>query len=176
MNFKSLLVSAAFLPMIAACATSTPYVPSVDGQYGYTETQIESNRWQVSFSGNTLTDLKTVQNYLLYRSAELASENGYDYFVVVDRKVDEDKKVQSTGFDSGPFHPAFSYRYYHPRFGWRMYSDPFFNDVTLREVKKYEAVAEIIAKKGDKPESDANAYNAKDVLTTLAPKIVRSVE
>ena len=173
MKLRAMLVTAALLPLLAACATSTPYAPATEGRYGYSETQIETNRYTVSFSGNSLTDLKTVENYLLYRAAELTDAKGYDYFVVVERKVDTDKKVQGTGFDTGPFHPAFSYQYYHPRYGWRYRSDPFFNDVTLREVTKYEAIAEVIMKKGDKPEADPNAYAADQVLTSLGPKITR---
>jgi hypothetical protein len=38
---------------------------------GYSEQQIENNRFRVQFAGNSLTDRKTVETYLLYRAAEL---------------------------------------------------------------------------------------------------------
>jgi hypothetical protein len=38
---------------------------------GYSDQQIESNRFRVSFAGNSLTARETVERYLLYRAAEL---------------------------------------------------------------------------------------------------------
>lgn len=172
MKLKSALISAAMVPFLAACATSTPYIPASEGRYGYSETQIESDRFTVSFSGNSLTDLKTVENYLLYRAAELTQQNGYDHFIVVERKVEADRKLQSTGMDTRPFSPMFSYQYYHPRFGWRHHYDPFFNDVTLREVTRYEAIAEILIRKGAKPGDNAKAYTASEVIASLGPVVL----
>lgn len=171
-KFRIALMSALAAATLGACTTATPYAPAVNSQYGFTETRIEANRWAVSFAGNNLTDLKTVETYLLYRSAELTRNNGYDYFIMVDRKVDEETNYHGTGMDPY-FHPAFTYQYYHPRYGWRYYSDPFFNDVTLREVTRYEAIAEIVMGKGEKPADDVNAYDAGDILMRLAPKIQR---
>ena len=160
------------LVLLSACSTATPYGPAFDSRYGFSETQIEQNRWTVGFSGNSLTDLKTVESYLLYRAAELTDQQGFDYFVMVDRKVDEDSQFQSTGF--GPNYSPFRMQYYSPRWGWRNPYDPYFNDVTLREVTKYEALAEIVMGKGPKPATDPKAYDAEDVLITMAPKIQRA--
>ncbi len=38
---------------------------------GYTSAQLAPDRWQVTFSGNSLTSRETVEDYLLYRAAEL---------------------------------------------------------------------------------------------------------
>ena len=59
----------------------------VDG-YGYSEQQIEDNRYWVRFAGNQRTPAATVQNYWLYRIAELTLDHGYDYFTVVDRNLE----------------------------------------------------------------------------------------
>ena len=75
----------AALAVLGACATATPYQAALDGQKGYANQQIESNRWQISFAGNSLTDRKTVETYLLYRAAELTDQEGYDYFQVIQR-------------------------------------------------------------------------------------------
>ncbi len=50
---------------------------------GYSEQQLEPNRWRVTFSGNSLTDRRTVENYLLYRSAELTLSQGFDWFSTI---------------------------------------------------------------------------------------------
>ena len=45
------------LLVLGACATATPYQAATEsGARGYSEQQVESNRWQVSFAGNSLTD------------------------------------------------------------------------------------------------------------------------
>jgi hypothetical protein len=68
--------------VLAGCATATPYQPLTKG-YGYAEQKLETDRYRITFSGNSSTDHQTVQNYLLYRAAELTLERGRDYFVVV---------------------------------------------------------------------------------------------
>ncbi|MAK59650.1 MAG: hypothetical protein CMK09_01605 [Ponticaulis sp.] len=158
---------------LAACTTSTGYGPAAPGyDYGFAETRIEQNRWQVTFSGNSLTDLQTVETYLLYRAAELTNQQGFDHFIMVDRKLDEDTRFQSTGFGRSPF----AVQYFHPRWGWRYYHDPFYdpfyNDRDLREVTRYRAIAEIVMGRGPKPR-DPKAYNAEDVLMNLGPAIRR---
>ena len=59
---------------LAGCETATPYQPLNTANRdagGYSDHQIEANRFQVSFSGNSVTSRETVERYLLYRSAEL---------------------------------------------------------------------------------------------------------
>jgi hypothetical protein len=66
----------AMLAMLAGCVKPTPYQPVVDG-YGYSEQQVEDARFWVRFAGNHLTSPDTVQNYWLYRAAELTLDHGY---------------------------------------------------------------------------------------------------
>src|SRR3546814_2720956 len=67
--------------MLFACATPTPYQPLGTRGTGasgcYASQQIEQNRFRVSFSGNQLTSRERVENYLLFRAAELTVQNGY---------------------------------------------------------------------------------------------------
>ena len=65
-----MLVAAALLS--SACMTTTPYQPLKGGE-GYSEQRIESNRYTVRFFGNAQTPRQTVENYLLYRAAELSA-------------------------------------------------------------------------------------------------------
>ena len=50
--------------------------------------------------------------------------------------------------------------------------DPFWNDTNYREITRYEASAEVLLGRGAKPD-DANAFDARDVVTNLGPRIVR---
>ena len=172
-KFVTTLCLAGASLLAAACTTTTGYGPAgYDSQYGFQETRIEQNRWQVTFSGNSMTDLQTVETYVLYRAAELTNQQGYDYFVMVDRKVDEDSRIRSTGFSRSPF----AVQYFHPRWGWQYYRDPFYdpfyNDIDLREVNRYRAISEIVMGRGMKP-ADPKAYNAEEVLINLGPRVQR---
>jgi hypothetical protein len=119
----ALSVSAAVL---AACATATPYQPaSAPGAFdGFSQTMIENDRARVSFGGNSLTDRETVENYLLYRAAEIAVERGFSHFTLQQRDTEEKKRVSvSPGFNRGygafgPYDPFFNYSFYRPSYGW----------------------------------------------------------
>ena len=169
MRTRLSLASLAFAALLSACASSTAYGPAAETGYGFNETRIEQNRYQVSFSGNSLTDLQTVERYLLYRAAELTVQNDYDYFIMVNRQTDEDSSYRSTGFAQ----PNFALQYYSPSWGWRHSYSPFYNDVDMREVSRFEALAEVLMGSGTKP-ADVNAYGAEDVLANMAPSVQRA--
>lgn len=170
---KRLIFLLAGLSFLAGCATPTPYQAAGESQWGFQESQIESNRFRVSFSGNSLTDRETVETYFLFRAAELTLEQGYDHFIIVQRATDEDTRIIGSGAD--PFYrPGFGlyYNYFHPRWGWHGGRDPFWNDVDYREITRYEASAEIVLGHGAKPD-DSNAFDARDVMSNLSGRIVR---
>ncbi|MCC5982410.1 MAG: hypothetical protein JJU26_11905 [Oceanicaulis sp.] len=155
--------------LIAACAESTPYQrAATPGGFGYSEQRIEQNRFMVSFSGNSLTDRQGVETFLLYRAAELTREQGYDYFRLVRRDTDAERRITgTTGFRS---RFDVGYRYYHPRYGWYGWRDPFWDDVNLREVTRYQAMAEIQLGRGETPDSP-DAFDAADVIRNLGPLV-----
>ncbi|MEM6652880.1 MAG: hypothetical protein AAF582_09785 [Pseudomonadota bacterium] len=170
------------LAVLGACTTATPYQAATGNQKGYANQQIETDRWQISFAGNSLTDRQTVETYLLYRAAELTDLEGFDYFRVIQRNVDEDRRIRATGYD--PFYSGFhcNYRFY-GRYGrlygypstWsrRGFYDPFWgNQIDFREIVRYEATSEIVMGKGEKPD-DPSFFNADEVLMNLSGQIVR---
>src|SRR3546814_3976294 len=77
--------------MLAGCASPTPYQPATGHGFnrtGFSEQRIESNRYMVSFSGNSLTSRETVERYLLFRAAELTVQQGFDHFILVYRNTE----------------------------------------------------------------------------------------
>jgi hypothetical protein len=148
--------------MLAGCGQPTPYQPAVDG-YGYSEQQIEDNRYRVSFAGNDLTSADTVQNYLLYRAAELTLDRGYDYFTVVDRNLDRSTAYWGTG----DTHLGSGY--------WTGRGDFVgglgFTTYSARPIDSYTASADVVMFEGEKPAGDVNAYDARSVLRQLDPTI-----
>ncbi|WP_084421236.1 CC0125/CC1285 family lipoprotein [Henriciella litoralis] len=180
---KKLVPALAALALVGACATATPYQAATPSNRGYSNQQIEQNRFVVNFSGNSLTDRQTVETYMLYRAAELTVQNGYDHFRVVRRTTDEDTNFVPVGGTYDPYYSYFSprYRFYGPRgrpigypYHWQRfgYSDPFWGGPSqYREVNRFEASAEIIMGKGPKP-NDPAYFNADEVLMNLAGQIV----
>ena len=76
---------------LAACATSPPpYTPAASTRaVGYSETQIEGNRYFVTYRAPSGADAALVQDYALLRAADLTLQNGRDWFWVDRRTVDE---------------------------------------------------------------------------------------
>jgi len=69
-----------FLVFIVNC--STPYQPK-NALGGYSEEKILDDLYRVEFEGNQHSEPENIQNYLLYRCAELTQEMGYDYFAII---------------------------------------------------------------------------------------------
>lgn len=67
---------------LSGCAT--PYQRQGFFIAGYSETQVAENIFQVSFQGNQLTGRERASDFALLRSAEVTTENGFRYFIVVD--------------------------------------------------------------------------------------------
>jgi hypothetical protein len=177
MNFKYLRqASLSALIALAACTTATPYRPVGQGSNGagYSDFQIERDRFRVRFAGNSMTTRETVERYLLYRSAELTLAKGFDWFAMADRNTEKRTRTYvDQPFNAGSFGywgPAWRYR--SSRIGWRSWDpyrgDPFWdNRIDVRTVDKYEATAEIVMQRGLKPAGDRRAFDARDVIEQL---------
>ncbi len=189
---KALFAALAGATILTACAGPTPYRPAVGNGYnrtGFSDQQIEADRFRVSFSGNSYTSRETVERYLLFRAAELTLQSGHDYFIMADRDTDKQTRTYATpgGFGGGFGGPyggfsGFGYwgpswRYYGRGFGWRgwdpFYGDPFWDrGVDVRTVERYEAMAEIVVGRGPKPAGNVRAFDARSVVDRLGPTIV----
>lgn len=180
MKTRSLLMVAAAALAVSACATSTAYAPAgFNGQRGgYAEQRLESDRFRVSFAGNSVTSREQVEMGLLLRSAELTLENGFDWFSTVERATDRD--VRYSAFND-PFYRPYSpfwgpsWRYYR-RGLWSRWNDPFWggrNDFDVREIDRFEANAEIVLGRGPKPAGDADAFDAREVVANLSGRVTR---
>lgn len=179
--------------MVAGCATETRYRPATGtGFYrtGFSDRQIEPNRFLVSFQGNSVTSRDTVERYLFFRAAELTLQNGYDYFVMADRDTDRQSRTYTTPGFGGGFGPGFgpgwgyggfggywgpSWRYGGGRFGggwgpWGGWGGGF-NDFDVRTVDRFEATAEVVMRKGPIPRDNIRAFDARRVVDTVGPTV-----
>lgn len=171
---------------LSACTTATPYQPisaASPSQGGYYEERTGTDRWQVSFAGNTLTSRETVEGYLLYRAAELTLEQGRDWFEILEREVE--REVRRETYRDPFYDPWWGYpswrpywRYYDPRLGWRYwypgYGDPFWaGRPETRTVERYEVHADIVLHSGAKPAGNGRTFDAREVIQMLGPRIKR---
>lgn len=162
---------------ISACATATTYAPEGYGgqRGGYDEMRLQEDRWAVSFSGNSLTSRDTVEMYLLYRAAELTLQSGYDWFSTEYRATDRDTRYYT---DPDPWYRGGYGRYWDP--AWRFYRrgywsrwDPWGPHMDVREVSRYEARAEIVMGRGPVPGGTRHAFDAREIIANLGPRVVR---
>ena len=206
------LVLCASAAVLAACATATPYQPasSPGGFDGFSQTMLTADQARISFGGNSLTKRDTVEDYLLFRAAETALEQGYDWFELQETDLDEKTRRQITpgfgpSYGYGPygrgvygsrFDPYFGYTFYRPGFGWsrpyrysrfggfnryrgfgrsRFYDpfyDPFFDDgYDVREITRYRATAEVKFGRGTPPATADRAFDARQIIETIGPRI-----
>ncbi|MCF6292574.1 MAG: hypothetical protein L3J04_04170 [Robiginitomaculum sp.] len=185
-----LYLALASVLVLGACATATPYQSAENNNRGFSEQQIEKDRFRVSFAGNSVTNLSTVENYLLYRAAELTTQRGFDYFIIAEREVDKKQRVVGTSY-YGVGHGHFGWNYYSRGHGWGysagyghgfggrygfgrgFYGGGFGSGYDLRQITSYEAFAEITMGLGAKPADNERAYDAADVMRNLAGEIKR---
>jgi len=180
---KPMLAAVAAVLTLSACATATPYQPAgLNGtRGGYAEQRLESDRYRVTFAGNSVTSREQVEMSLLLRAAELTAQNGYDWFATVNRATDRDTRLQSYG---DPFRDPFygryspfwgpSWRYYRSGL-WSRWDDPFWgrDDFDVRQIDRYEATSEVVMGRGPKPAADPNAFDAREVIANVGPRVTR---
>jgi hypothetical protein len=165
---KAYLVSACLCAglLLTGCMVGpAPYGPkAADGYSGYTDQQLAQNRYRVTYTGTSSTPRATVENYLLFRAAEVTQAAGFAAFAFADR----DTKAHTVYFtdDNGMF------GFPHRRFGWYWSDWPMDDDLETRPVTRYDAYAEIVMLTADQAKADPQALNAADVLSRLGPMVM----
>ncbi len=199
MNFGRKAVLAALASstlVVAGCATETTSRPATGQGFsrtGFSERQVEPDRFLVSFAGNSVTSRDTVERYLLFRAAELTLQQGYDYFLMAQRDTDLQSRTYTTpglgwgggglgwgGIGGGYWGP--SWNFYGRGYGWRRFGGGLgwggwggfggFNDFDVRTIDRYEATAEIVMRRGPIPRDNLRAFNARAVVDSIGPTVV----
>ena len=75
---------------LAACATAPVYAPATSANgAGYSETQVENNRYFVTYRARSSADAQLIQDYALLRAADLTLSRNADWFIVDRRALDD---------------------------------------------------------------------------------------
>ncbi|PKI17104.1 CC0125/CC1285 family lipoprotein [Colwellia sp. 12G3] len=97
MNTNILVISLLGFSLLSGCSTS---YQSNGFTGGYSSSQLDENVFTVSFKGNGYTSKEKVKDFVLLRSAELALENGYPYFVIIDKSAYSEESSYTTASNS----------------------------------------------------------------------------
>jgi hypothetical protein len=155
---KALAIALFATILLSACVT--PYQKYGTGlsslTTGYSDTQIDSNTFLVTFRGNSDTSREIVEKYLFRRCAELTVQSGYDYFVTVNR--DTQSSNQSTINTPAPIFL---------RSNRSNTVSGIFGPTVSFSSGRYTAEATIKIYKGEKPLDNVNAFDAREVLRFL---------
>lgn len=158
---------------LGACASAPPYAlaPSANAA-GYSEQQIEDDRWRVSYTGTTRMSAGEVQDFALMRAAQLTLERGGDWFEVVTSDTDADAKNRysvETDYDT---------RYVVQRSCGVLGCTERLVPVWMRtehervdERTVYHHTMEIRLRSGEKTTGATDAYDAQDTFATLRSRL-----
>jgi hypothetical protein len=84
--------------MLAFLGCASPY--QREGfRGGYSENEMGSNRWQVTFSGNAFTSESQARSYAFRRAKEVCAENGFSDFEIQNTQ-DKSKTVQFGNYNT----------------------------------------------------------------------------
>jgi hypothetical protein len=164
-------VSVLALLALSLVGCATPYQPSGLGG-GFTDSQLDANTFRVGFRGNGYTPRETVENYLLYRCAELAVERGFDHFVI----LGSDTETKTGSFTTpGTYRSTTTgYATSSGNFAYgSAYTRGTYTPGQTFTVTRYGGTAMIKAFKGPKPADAVSAFDAREVLRYLGPRVRR---
>jgi hypothetical protein len=166
--------------LAAACAPfePTPYQPAADGldyseaRFGYSEIARDSG-YVVRFDGNDTTERRTVEDYALYRAAEIALRDGSPRFAVLDRLVE--RRIVREPTSIRPYSLGYTDR--GPPNGSRRVNallptlKP--GDYTWREIVSYSAELRVRPFAGEPPEGALRVYDPREVMDRLGARVMR---
>lgn len=95
--------------LLSGCATT--YQPS-SFSGGFSETRLGEDTFQVSFRGNGYTRPERASDFCLLRSSELALQNGFRYFIIVDSEKSSQLSTYTTPTTSHTTANAYGYGNY----------------------------------------------------------------
>lgn len=158
-----LLAGAAALAVLAGCAEQAPYFGPLgpDHSTGYTDQQIDQNRFRVTYTGDLTTPRETVENFLLLRAAQVTQQAGARYFIFDTR----DTKTKTSYFSTFTGWPGWGgYGGY-----WHSWAGPYDEESETRPITRYEAYAEIVLLSDAQAKTEPRALDAQSVIEHLGP-------
>ncbi len=162
------IIAAAFT--LSACASSGPppyTAASSQSGAGYSETQIESNRYFVTYRAPSSAEVSVLEDYALLRAAEVTLQNGREWFWV-DRRTLDQQTSRSSGPSVGVGIGGGSYGGRSGVSGGVGFNIPLGGQSAVQRARS--ATLEVRFGEGPKPD-EANAYDARSISTNLRARL-----
>ena len=164
---KAIIISLGAALVMAGCAsTPTSYGPATNNGLGYSEYQIQKDRFKISFTGKTPEE---AERYVLRRAAELTLNHKYDHFKVVGSDVygkgHQGSPISSNvgvGIGSGGYRGGRTRTNVGLGIGVHDVAQSLSGD-------RVTASLEIIAQNGGG--TDPNIYDAKSIIQSIQPPV-----
>lgn len=158
---KHLLTLSLAVMLVAGCAAGPAYRHAPEpGDYGYRDTLLTQGRYRVSFSGGYGMARETVENFALFRAADVTLSRGATRFRIVSRETSPVTSVSGTGPTT-----TVGYGWGYPYWGTSIgYSS------SVRSRTRYETVLEIQIG-DDLPEQGPDIYDATELKRNLAGSV-----
>lgn len=171
---KKLILTGVAVLSLAACATGpTAYGPaSTGGGFGFNNTQIENDRFRISYTGRSPEE---AHDYALLRASEIALAEGYSHFKVLHGEIYGDDRGRgnvssSIGIGVGSGRGGY--------YGRRRSSTNVGVGIGIHDLgralngDKYTSTVEVILKRsGSGTEDDGRIYNARSVNESIRPPV-----
>ncbi|MBK9595716.1 MAG: hypothetical protein IPO57_10280, partial [Rhodocyclales bacterium] len=88
-----ILAAISLMVVLGGCATA---YQSEGLSGGFSETQLDTNVFRVSFRGNGYTRAERAEELALLRGAELTLKNGFTHFAIIDGRTREQSGTYTT--------------------------------------------------------------------------------
>jgi len=163
---RALSALALVLVLIGCAGKPTPYQPKAD-RTGYSQQKLDAQTWRVQFIGNINTPRETVENYLLYRSAEIMLFGGYEKFVMLEKDIERNVEYRNTGY-----YPHFGYGLHRRRHRGHRHGLRHYGPIYYSPLVSYSGTATIRIYSGGPPPNNAPVYDAQEIVQQLGPTIV----
>jgi hypothetical protein len=143
---------------LTGCEHPASFAPLEGHSTGYTDERLGATRWRVTFIGNSVTNRRTVEDYLLLRAAQVTQQSGYRWFVF-DTRDTQAHTAYHTDFEGWPG------GFYRP-FGWYWHD---WDYADTYSTTRYEAYAEIVLLTPLQARNEPRAVDANDIIAHLMP-------
>jgi len=147
--------------LLAGCASGPAYRPAEQaGDYGYRDTLLTSDRYRVSFVGDYGTPRESVENFALFRAADVVVSHGHERFRITARQT----SPVTTTSGGGPS-TSVGYGWGYPFWGTGIgYSTGGYSRTHYETVLEIQVGAEV-------PDTGPEVYNAVELKRNLSAAI-----
>ncbi|MDO8907023.1 MAG: hypothetical protein Q7W55_00840 [Pseudohongiella sp.] len=171
-KLKQMTALAAFVLLLAACASQPAYRAADGTGFGYSERQLTEDQFRIHFRGRG-DNTGRAMDYAMLRATELTLEKGFDWFDVASRDtlVDRESVPASTTTSVGVSYATVQdcglltcSTYYRP-------VPQYQTSTTLgNQRSEVEVIMEIRMGKGMRP-SGQTSYDARELYSRLKPEV-----